>query len=204
VSAVFVALFDILGLPAPWDADTTRPDSFLIIGGGSNCGRFAVQLARVAGIQNIVVVGGNEEELKKLGASTVVDRHGAEDDIVDAVRNVVGDNLMFALDAVNFPQGLGLALKSLSTKRAGKLARLVPMGDVEDKRGHEILDVLGMFHYRNPACVSMWRVLSGWVKNASLVPSPFSAWEGMTAETVNAALDEYRDGRNKLKPQIVF
>ena len=204
LSAVFVALHDVLKLPPPWDVDATRPRSLLIVGGGSNCGRLAVQLARRAKIENIVVVGGNEKQLKDLGASYVVDRHLSEDEIVQRVRSVAGDDLVFALDAVNFPQGLGLALRSLSTKSAGKVARLVPLGTVDETHGHELLDVLGMFHYRNPLCIELWRRLASYLEAGSIVPTPFSEREGLSEDVVNAALDEYRDGKNELKPQIVF
>lgn len=204
LSAAFVALFDVLKLPPPWDVDATRPRSLLIVGGGSNCGRLAVQLAYLAKIENIIVVGGDEKKLKTLGASHVIDRHLSEDQIVERVHSAAGDDLEYALDAVNFPQGLGLAFKSLSKKRAGKVARLVPLGTVDDTSRHELLDVLGLFHYRNPHCIEMWRRVTAWVEAGSIVPTPFSVRDGLTEEAVNAALDEYRDGKNKLKPQIVF
>lgn len=65
-----------LGLPAPWSAEGSAFDfpsqSFLIVGGGSNCGIFAVQLAALAGFCRIIVVGGDEEDLKYLGATHVL------------------------------------------------------------------------------------------------------------------------------------
>jgi NADPH2:quinone reductase len=69
--AALISLFDPIGLdtPAPWRKANVSFDyagaALLILGGGSNCGRFGVQLAKTAGIGKIVVVGGSEEELKK-------------------------------------------------------------------------------------------------------------------------------------------
>ena len=202
VSAAFVALFDVLGLPAPWDDDKARPDNILIVGGGSNCGKFAVQLAKLAKIPKILVVGGNESLLKRLGATEVFDRHSTEDALVDKIRKAAGNGLHYALDAVNLPEGLSLALKALSDSRPGKVARLLPVGTVEDTRGHELLDVLGLFLYRNPLCVSFWERLSGYVEAGTIVPTSFSMQDGLNADAVNAALNAYRDGKSKEKPQF--
>ncbi len=49
---------------------------FLLLGGGSSCGKFAIQIAKLAGIGKIVSVGGSEQELKVFGATDVIDRHG--------------------------------------------------------------------------------------------------------------------------------
>jgi NADPH2:quinone reductase len=73
VFAPLCAIFDSLNLPAPW-ADTAQQydragTTLLIVGGGSSCGRFGVQLAKLANIGKIVVVGGNEKELKAYGAT---------------------------------------------------------------------------------------------------------------------------------------
>ena len=202
VSAVFVALFDVLGLPAPWHTDKPRPDNILIVGGGSNCGKFAVQLAKLAKIPNIFVVGGDEALLRKLGATQVFDRHSTEVDLVEKIRKATGNNLSYALDAVNLPAGLGLALKALSDNRPGKVARLLPVGTVEETRGHELLDVLGLFLYRNPLCVSFWERLTDYVEGGAIVPTSYSMQNGLDADAVNAALDEYRDGKSKEKPQF--
>jgi NADPH2:quinone reductase len=202
VSAAFVALFDVLGLPAPWQENVARPEHLLIVGGGSNCGNFTVQLAKLAGIPNIVVVGGDEVLLRKLGATHIIDRHSPEDTIIDKIREATNNDLVYALDAVNFPEGLGLALRALSDRRPGKLARLLPVGSVDDTRGHELLGVLGLFLYRNPLCVEMWERLTGYVEAGAIRPTSFSMVEGLEADVVNAALDGYRDGTCRNKPQI--
>jgi NADPH2:quinone reductase len=202
VSAAFVALFDVLGLPAPWEDDEAHPSSLLIVGGGSNCGKFAVQFAKLAKIQNIIVIGGDKSLLKKLGATHVIDRHLSEDAVVAKVHEVAGNDLSYALDAVNLPEGLGLALKALSGRSPGKVARLLPVGEVENTRGHELLDVLGLFLYRNSGCVAMWERLTDLVAAGAICPASFSMLEGLDADGVNAALDGYRDGANNGKPQI--
>lgn len=146
MSSVFTALFLVLELQAPWKRDTKPVDQLLVVGGGSNCGQIGVQLAKLAGISNITVVGGDEKLLKSLGATHVIDRHGSEDDVVKQVRGVVGDDLLYAFDTVNLPDGLGVALRSLSSSKQGKLARLLPLREISKDMagGHQVLDVLGM------------------------------------------------------------
>jgi NADPH2:quinone reductase len=197
-----VALFEVLGLPAPWQDNLTYPDNILIVGGGSNCGKFAVQLAKLARIPNIIVVGGDEALLRKLGATQIIDRHSPEDIVIKQIREAARNDLSYALDAVNFPEGLGLALSALSDRRRGKLARLLPIGSVKDTRGHELLDVLGLFLYRNPLCVEMWERLTGYVEAGAIRPTSFSTLEGLEADVVNTALDGYRDSTSRNKPQI--
>ena len=64
--APLVALFDAsgFGIPAPWTSAASTFDykgtTVLVVGGGSNCGRYGVQFAALAGIGRIVVVGGDE------------------------------------------------------------------------------------------------------------------------------------------------
>jgi len=202
VSAAFVALFEVLALPAPWQDDESRPNSLLIVGGGSNCGKFAVQFAKLAKVQNIVVVGGDEPLLRKFGATHVIDRHLTEDIVISKIREATGDDLVYAVDAVNMPDGLGLALNALSRQRRGKMARLLPVGEVDDTRGHEVLDVLGLFLYRKPICVAMWERLTEYVAAGAIRPTSFEVLEGLEAEVANAALDGYRDGTNRNKPQV--
>ncbi|UPL02305.1 hypothetical protein LCI18_013537 [Fusarium solani-melongenae] len=64
-----------LGLPAPWASSAASFDSasepFLIVGEGSNTGIMAVHLAALAGFGRIVVVGGDEADLKSRGVTGV-------------------------------------------------------------------------------------------------------------------------------------
>jgi NADPH2:quinone reductase len=119
-----------LGLPAPWTAEAKSFDYantvLLIIGGGSNCGRFAVQLAKIAGVGKIVVLGGKEDELKKFGATDVLDRHGGDEVVQSRIKAAVGDDLIYAFDCVNLPPTIYVGINALSKTRKGTVARLIP------------------------------------------------------------------------------
>jgi NADPH2:quinone reductase len=105
--ACVVGLFGALRIPAPWSAEgrsfNYKEVMVLIIGGGSSCGKFAVQLAKRAGFGEVVVVGGDEGELEEMGATHVVDRYGGHDVVLERVREIVGDELVCVLDAINPP-----------------------------------------------------------------------------------------------------
>jgi NADPH:quinone reductase-like Zn-dependent oxidoreductase len=106
VLATVIAFFSpsFLGLPAPWTAVAAPAGgAILVLGGGSNCGKFGVQLAVLAGFGRIVVVGGDERELKSYGATHVIDRHGTPSETVSRIREIVGDDLLYAYDTVNPP-----------------------------------------------------------------------------------------------------
>ncbi|KAF0318368.1 putative alcohol dehydrogenase, zinc-containing [Colletotrichum asianum] len=107
-----------LNLRSPFGADKDECDysaeSILIIGGGSATGNFG---------------------LKGLGATTVIDRALDESQIENQIRNVVGDDLVFAVDCVGRgPGGQTLGVKALSSHKKGVLAALIKLGDVDESR----------------------------------------------------------------------
>ena len=200
-----IALFINLAIPAPWSSDKQTCDKLLIVGGGSNCGRLAVQVARLAGITNIVVVGGDETELETLGATHVINRHGTKEEVLRQIHDAVGDNLLHVFDTVNFPEGLGFGFDALSSQKVGKLARLIPLATVEEpmRKGHEVMDVLGNQHTHHPLLLQMWERLPEYLERGYVRAKPFTAIKsGLDAAAVDRALDGYRDGARVVKPQI--
>lgn len=204
LSTVFVALFLVLGIKLPWEDTGDVPAHLLIVGGGSNCGNFAVQLARLAGIENVVVVGGDAAELAARGATHVLDRHAAPEDVVRQVKDLTADDLVYALDTVNETPGLALSFAALSSTRPGVLAWLLPRRSVgeELKRGHEVREVLAAEYARDARAMEMWERLPGWIEQGLLRPTGWVDAGGLTAGAVNAALDAYRDGRSQGQPHL--
>jgi NADPH:quinone reductase-like Zn-dependent oxidoreductase len=106
-------------------------EAILIIGGGSNSGKFALQFSRLAGFGKIIttskVRSDGGQSLRDFGATHIIDREAA--DVEDQIRALVGDDLLYAFDAVNgaFLGGVShqLALSLLSTTKKGSLATLV-------------------------------------------------------------------------------
>lgn len=212
VIAPLVALFATLDIPAPW---TPRAKDFdygsttlLVVGGGSNCGKFGVQLAKLAGIGRIVVVGGNESELKGWGATHVLDRHGGYDAVLARIRDVVGDELVYAYDAINPPEGQLLALNALSSHKKGALARLLPTRPVDEskvlgkKAGFDVRNVFGSSQAVPELAGGFWSRVPDYLEAGKLVPLAYVVKEGLDAGHVNEVLDAYRDEKPVIKTHI--
>lgn len=208
IMAPFIALFDKtkLGLSPPWSSGSQNAEqTLLIIGGGSNCGKFATQLARLAGIGKIIVVGGDGDELTRYGATKVLDRHGSTKEVLARIRDEVGDDLVYAFDAVNPPGKQSLVINSLSRTKKGKFARLLRRGDfdveniVEKESGFEAIDILGVTHAFPELGREFWKRLPEWLRDGKVKAPGFVKYEGLDAEKVNEVLDGYRDRRRVVK-----
>jgi len=214
IIAPLVALFDVLKIPTPWSTEAKQFDyagvSLLIVGGGSSCGKFGVQLAKLAGIGRIVVVGGNESELKSFGATHVLDRHGGDDVVLGRIRDVVGDDLVYAYDAVNPPEGQILTLKALSSQKRGALARLLPTKPVDEskvlgkKAGFDVLNVFGSSQAKLEWSKGFWDRLPGFLEDGKIKPLNYVVKQGLEPSNVNEVLDAYRDGKSITKTHIHF
>lgn len=216
IIAPLAALFHELEIPAPWTGEEGATKGFdhagttlLVIGGGSSCGKFGVQLAALAGIGKIVVVGGPEEELKGYGATVVLDRHGGYDAVLQRIRDEVGDELVYAYDAVNMPDQQILGLNALSSYKRGLFARLLPTGPVDEskvvgkKAGFEVKSVFGSSQALPRELVGgFWERVGGWLEDGRIKPLGYVVKEGLTAENVNEVLDAYRDGKGVTKTHI--
>lgn len=208
--AAFWALFNepALNLPSPFrtgaaaaaSSSSAHGSSIVIVGGGSNCGRYAVQFARLSGLfTTIVAVAGprHAETLKALGATHVVDRHGAEADVVARVRAVVGDDCLVAVDAVNHEHSLGLAC--LSNTKKGKMATLCPGGEDaarigEKKAGFEKVFSAGSSQNNPELARGFWGALPGWLESGEVRALEWDVVEGLDVGRINAVWDLYRDG----------
>ncbi|KAJ4409488.1 hypothetical protein N0V82_009449 [Gnomoniopsis sp. IMI 355080] len=210
VIAPLVGLFSTLEIPAPWTSEAKGFDyagtTLLVIGGGSNCGKFAVQLAKLAGIGRIVVVTGSAEtELKQYGATHIINRHGGPDAVLQSIRDVVGDDLVYALDAVNPPEGQILALNALSSHKKGALARLLPTGPVDEskvlgkKAGFDVRNVFGSSQAWPDLAGEFWSRVPQYLETGKIIPLGYVVKEGFA---VNEVLDAYRDGNPVMKTLI--
>ncbi|KAH7398573.1 chaperonin 10-like protein [Pyrenochaeta sp. MPI-SDFR-AT-0127] len=214
--AALVSLFDPSGLDIspPWKKEAGSFDyagtSILILGGGSNCGRFGVQFAKLAGIGKIVVVGGSEEELKGWGATHVLDRHGGDDAVLKRIRDVVDDDLVYVFDAINLPKDQHLAISALSSSKTGKVARLqFSSGSIDEskivgekKAGYEIRNVLGLSNAKLDTAKPFWNRVENFLANESLVLLKYEVVDGLNVDKVNEVLDRYRDGKRVVQTQF--
>ncbi|KAJ5462274.1 hypothetical protein N7530_010479 [Penicillium desertorum] len=179
--------------------------AFFMLGGGSNCGKFGVQLAVLAGFERIVVVGGDETELKSYGATHVIDRHGTPSETVSRIREIVGDDLLYVYDTANPPGTQLVGINALSSTRKGKVARLLPIGPIDESQvekksaGYEIWHILSDPHQHAELCKSFWEHVPRLLQEGQIKPSAYKRVDGWDAEEVNEILDAYRDGKKITK-----
>ncbi|KAK5054491.1 hypothetical protein LTR84_001382 [Exophiala bonariae] len=201
-----------LGLPFPGTPESANFDyasqKIVIIGGGSNTGKLAIQFARIAGIGTIITTASasNSAILKDFGATHVITRQDADAD--SQIRKIVGDDLVHALDTVS-AGGYNLALSVLSDTQRGTLVRLT-RGPVDEaalaqkKAGVQDKHVVG-FSAAIPAFGALfWKVFPTWLESGLVKPLPYKVIEGLDVDKVNAALDQYRDGTGSDRYHVKF
>ncbi|SCV57104.1 related to alcohol dehydrogenase, zinc-containing [Fusarium fujikuroi] len=208
--AAFWALFNqsALGLPPPLETCSGQDQDqhieencIVVIGGGSNCGRYAVQFAALSGLfSTIVAVGGprHATALHSFGATHVVDRHGDESEVISRVRDIVGDDCVYVIDAVNHEHTLGVAC--LSNSRQGRMATLCP-GEADLARIHDkaagFTKVFSSGSSQNSPDLAkgFWTALPGWLKSGQVKALEWDVINGLDEVAINAVWDLYRDGK---------
>lgn len=213
----FMGLFrkEGLGIPPP-EPFAGRDEGFeygkvklLVVGGGSAVGKYVVQWGRYAGIGTIVVTASrkNEELLRRLGATHVVDRNGGDEVVEREVRDVVGDELTLVFDAVNVGQDQEIGARFLSTYKKGTLV-VVAGGAFDASRvkgknaGFERKMMMAEPSLAPKLVREYWERLPRIIEEGHLSPTPYSMIQGLDAEKVNAVIADYNTGRPVVKPHI--
>jgi NADPH:quinone reductase len=210
--APLIALFvpEKLGFRPPWQVGGSGgydQATLLVIGGGSACGKFTTQLARLAGIGRIVVVGGDESELKAYGATEVLSRFGEPEAVQDRIRASVGNDLRYVIDTVNVPEDQHVGINALSLTEGGKLVRLRRTGQVRaalvrEGAKYELVDIFGSSFEYPEVCKPFWERLPGYLRDGEIRPTTFSTIDGLDPDKINKVLDGYRDGVKVVKPNV--
>ncbi|KAJ5889676.1 Dehydrogenase [Penicillium tannophilum] len=192
------------GFPLPETDEAVGFDyaaqNVVIIGGGTNTGKLAVQLCQLAGIGTIVVIAGpaNENLLKEFGATHFIARQ--DTDVEEQVRGIVGDNLQYVYDTFTFGD-LSLGASLLSNSKKGIFAHN-GIGQIPDtvlamkQEGLEDKRILGFSHFIPSFGRSLWEKVPGWLSRGQIKPLTYKIIEGLDVEKVNYALDEYAAGRS--------
>ncbi|KAK9369214.1 chaperonin 10-like protein [Lipomyces kononenkoae] len=207
-----MALFTVqgLGIPFPGSPESANFDyasqKLAIIGGGSNTGKLAIQLARIAGIGTIVATASpsSAAELKSLGATHVISR--TDTNIEEQVRDIVGDDLVYVYDTFNLGNhSLGVSLLS-NSKKGNFVANVIGQADetvlAAKKGGVESKRIQGFSHGIPEFGQAFWKQLPIWIGNGTIKPMKYKVIDGLDAAKVNSALDEYRDGKGGARHHV--
>lgn len=117
-----------LALPTPWHP-ATEEVPFLVYGGSSSNGLFALKLARASGISPIITIAGSAADLIKEGnyADHIID-YRSEKDIPGAILKALnGKQLHHAYDSI-CEHGSTVAISKAMTN-GGSIAGILPVKD---------------------------------------------------------------------------
>lgn len=214
VVTALMALFGStgLGFPSPLLREKSTlehaPHNLIILGAGASNGRFAVQLAALAGICNIIAIAGpdNKDDLLSMGATHVVNRHLEIDCIVQEIHGLVGkQGATHIYHCHGYNYNLDIALLP-----PGKHSFLQSVHPVDDEEGLKLktarpLCKATMIECSNeglaPHVAGFWAALPRWLCQGKVRPASYRVIHGLEkVDEINAALDGYREGRG---PQVV-
>ena len=207
---VAVALFSsaALGFPLPGTPEAKTFDyaaqALVIVGGGTNNGKLAIQFARIAGIGTIIAIASlsSSNELKQYGATHIIDRKS--EDVNTEVRKIVGDDLIYAIDAYNAGPDLALAVSLLSNSKKGILVHLVPVGPGEEvlstkKAGCKATSLYGSSGANPELATLFWKTFEDWLESKQVQVSKYEVIEGLDADKVNLVLDNMKHSNTRFK-----
>merc|ERR1711977_89561 len=119
------AMYQRLGLPEP-SKPSKSAEPFLVNGGTSSVGQYAVQLAKLSGLF-VIATGSkkNHDLLKSLGADAVVDYK--DSDWPEQARKLSHDKLEHAFDCISEKDTIQSCAKALSPTIGGKVVTLLPV-----------------------------------------------------------------------------
>lgn len=180
-----------------------------ILGAGSNCGQFTIQLAKWAGFGTIIAIAGKSKAslLLDLGATHLVDRTLSDDEIEAEVRNIVGDDLLHVCTAV-FAKDQTLGARLLSNNQKGTLVT-VTAGQVDEtklkkKAGYEKRGFLCQprAEDKREFSATFWKAFPGLIEKGVLRPTPYQVIKGLDADKLNEVFDQYRDSKYPARPNV--
>ncbi|EPY53290.1 dehydrogenase [Schizosaccharomyces cryophilus OY26] len=136
-----------IGLPMPNPDGSVNPIRrkwFLVWGGASSVGQYAIQFAKLGGCNVVATCSPNNfEQIKKLGASFVFDYHDSH--VVEKIKQATNDSVFFGYDAISLPHTITKSIMAFSSE--AKAAKLVTvLGPPENPRA-EAVDTITVFSF---------------------------------------------------------
>ena len=194
-----------LGFPAPVSKEAATPsDTLLILGASASNGRFAIQLAALAGVRTIIAVAGPESknDLLALGATHVLDRHLPAHELAQQLRSLVGSE-EGGVTKVYHAHGMTFDL-DVALLPADKESRLISVHPLEGESAERLaverpLCEASMIEASNaglaPSTREFWNAVPRWLGEGKVRPGKFRVVQGLDRRgEIEGALDGYREG----------
>ncbi|KAL0263052.1 Zinc-binding oxidoreductase alcohol dehydrogenase [Diplodia seriata] len=193
VATAWLALFSKTSLCIPRNGGEPR-HKVLVWGGSSSVGQYAIQLAKLSGIEVITTCSPKHfDHVKRLGASHVADYRSA--DVVDQIRRVAPD-LMYVFDTIGSKDSSRLGSRAVGGA-GGTLCTVRPgLANTEETAdGVTLTDVLvwtaflkehsyGKFYWPaseadHALAAELFEKLPAWLESKSVVPNKAHVLEGL-------------------------
>ncbi|EIW77948.1 GroES-like protein [Coniophora puteana RWD-64-598 SS2] len=137
-----------LGVATPWSSTGRSAHSgspIVVLGGTSNVGQYAIQLARLAGFDAIITTASprNSSLLQRLGATHVLDRSLSIEALVQEVEKITGNKkVLHVFDAVGIAETQQAAL-SIVAEGGKVLTTNAPQGKAPEGSDKQVVFVMG-------------------------------------------------------------
>ncbi|KAL7266974.1 hypothetical protein RUND412_010459 [Rhizina undulata] len=189
-----------LGLQPPKGIPQAGPNStksILILGGASNVGQFAIQLARIAGIENIITTASpkNKELCLMLGATHFFDR--SDEGAASKIKALFGEDLRYAFDAISSEETQRIAMEAMADNHKVHLTTVLP--PVKDrstfpKKSEEPAwnNIYGGSNLQRNYIVPFYSVVHNWLASGQLVTPRLEVVGGL--EKTTEALERLEAG----------
>ncbi|KAF8849270.1 hypothetical protein BDZ45DRAFT_752972 [Acephala macrosclerotiorum] len=143
----------------------------VVIGGNSNCGRFATQFAKIVGIGTIIAIAflSGEKEMKEMGATH--DICGGEEEVTDIIDAVIYDYEL-AMEMVASQSPSSIAVLHVADVTAQLKERGKPLGRGSGISGwkNNLDEEIGKLY---------WESLRKWVEEGKILIPKFRVIEGL-------------------------
>ncbi len=204
----FSALFhqSWLNFPSPFSIEAKSFDysrqKLVILGAGTQCGRLAIQFAKIAGIGTIIAVASisGETELKDLGATHVIDRYSSN--IAPEVKAAAGgdEEVTHVYDCANWTFELAADIVAAGvSSRITVLHHSDTVLELLEKKGKNLAKFAlvngSRWNFKGEVNKNYWENLGKWVQEGKIRIPKYRVIEGLDEKRVNEALDSYRDGK---------
>ncbi|KAH7886903.1 chaperonin 10-like protein [Phlebopus sp. FC_14] len=171
---------------------------FVVMGGASSLGQYAIQLAKLSGFSPIITTASlhNKDLLLSLGATHVIDRNLPATALHEEVAKITSTPVSFAFDAVSLGDTQQVAYDLLAP--GGQLALVLASQIKEQERsGKLVVKVFGSFHppYNRLLGVQFMEALSNWLAEGKVKPN--------VVEVLAGGLDGVANGLKRLENNAV-
>ncbi|KAG6873472.1 hypothetical protein C0995_015175 [Termitomyces sp. Mi166 len=173
-----------VGLTPPWEASArgkyaSKP--IVILGGSGNVGQNVIQLAKLSGFSPIVTTASprNEEHLKSLGATHVIDRNASHSAQTAEIRKIITGPVEIVFDAVSFPDSQRLGYDLLAD--GGSLILVLPaIEGVKQTEKKTVTFVYGLWDapYTRPLGIQFHRKLTELLEESLIKPHRYEILPG--------------------------